>query len=135
MGAPHEVARPLEHLARRRVPFADAQHEDAAREGDDHGGDESGQPSTQARRDGRDRPHPHVALGVGGEERLRTHGQANLVSTRRRLRTAWPMRCSFSMRAKRTCPSPPGPNPTPGEVATSASLTRNDENSSEPISR
>ena len=39
------------------------------------------------------------------------------------------------MRAKRTWPSPPGPNPTPGEVATSASFTRNLENSSEPISR
>jgi len=45
------------------------------------------------------------------------------------------MRCSFSMRANRTCPSPPGPKPTPGEVATSASLTRYLENSSDPISR
>ena len=42
------------------------------------------------------------------------------------MRTAWPMRCSFSMSANRTWPSPPGPNPTPGEVATSASDTRND---------
>ncbi len=45
------------------------------------------------------------------------------------------MRCSFSINAKRTWPSPPGPNPTPGEVATFASLTRYDANSTEPISR
>ena len=31
----------------------------------------------------------------------------------------WAMRCSFSMSAKRTKPSPPGPNPTPGDSATS----------------
>ena len=30
------------------------------------------------------------------------------------------IRCSFSTRAKRTCPSPPGPKPTPGLTATSA---------------
>jgi hypothetical protein len=51
-------------------------------------------------------------------------GYWSLVRARRRLRTAWPMRFSFSMRAKRTCPSPPGPKPTPGEEATSASETR-----------
>ena len=61
--------------------------------------------------------------------------QARRVRARRRLRTAWPVRCSFSMRAKRTWPSPPGPKPTPGEVATSASRTKSLENSSEPISR
>ena len=59
----------------------------------------------------------------------------SLVSAPRRWRTAWPMRCSFSIRAKRTCPSPPGPKPTPGDVATPASLTRYFENSREPISR
>ena len=59
----------------------------------------------------------------------------SLVNVRRRLRTAWPMRCSFSMSANRTWPSPPGPKPTPGDVATSASDTRNEENSSDPISR
>ena len=44
------------------------------------------------------------------------------------------MRCSFSMSANRTKPSPPGPNPTPGDVATSHSRTSIDANSSEPIS-
>ncbi len=48
---------------------------------------------------------------------------------------AWPMRCSFSMRAKRTWPSPPGPKPTPGETATWASCTSIEANSIEPISR
>ena len=76
--------------------------------------------------------------GAGGRPALTARGpplSRAWSSALRRLRTAWPMRCSFSMRAKRTCPSPPGPNPTPGEVATSASLTRYLENSSEPISR
>ena len=35
-------------------------------------------------------------------------------SARRMPRTAWAIRCSFSTSAKRTNPSPPGPNPTPG---------------------
>src|SRR5580658_3812434 len=61
--------------------------------------------------------------------------QPSLVRAVRRLRTAWPIRCSFSIKAKRTWPSPPGPKPTPGEVATSASLMRCLANSSEPISR
>ena len=55
-------------------------------------------------------------------------------SALRRLRTAWLMRCSFSMSANRTNASPPSPKPMPGDVATSASCTRNDANSSEPIS-
>ena len=52
----------------------------------------------------------------------------------RRLRTAWLIRCSFSMSANLTNASPPSPKPMPGEVATSASCTKNDENSSEPSS-
>ncbi len=62
-------------------------------------------------------------------------GYPSFVRAPRRLRTACPMRFSFSMSAKRTWPSPPGPKPTPGEVATSASLTRYFENSRDPISR
>ena len=49
-------------------------------------------------------------------------------------RTAWPMRCSFSTSAKRTNPSPPGPKPTPGEIATPASGTSILANSRLPIS-
>ncbi len=71
----------------------------------------------------------------GGRGRASLTAQRSRVSDLRRLRTPWPMRCSFSMRANRTWSSPPGPKPTPGEVATSASVTRNLENSSEPISR
>ena len=33
-------------------------------------------------------------------------------------RVAWPIRCSFSTSAKRTCPSPPAPKPMPGLTAT-----------------
>ena len=55
-------------------------------------------------------------------------------SPRRRLRTAWPMRCSFSISAKRTKPSPPGPKPLPGETATSQSRISAEANSSEPRS-
>ena len=84
--------------------------------------------------------HEVVSL-AGGCAHQRTQSlsrpaaQPSLVSAPRKFRTAWLMRCSFSMRANRTWPSPPGPNPTPGEVATSASLTRCLANSSDPISR
>ena len=47
-------------------------------------------------------------------------------------RVAWPIRCSFSTSAKRTCPSPPAPKPMPGLTATSASRARRSANSSEP---
>src|SRR5215813_3003033 len=50
-------------------------------------------------------------------------------------RTAWRVRCSFSMRAKRTNPSPYGPNPTPGDTETLASVRRNFANSIAPILR
>ena len=53
-------------------------------------------------------------------------------STRLMLRTAWPIRCSFSTSAKRTKPSPPGPKPTPGLTATFASRVSMVANSSEP---
>ena len=43
----------------------------------------------------------------------------------------WAMRCSFSMRAKRTKPSPPGPKPMPGDMATSQSRTSSEQNSTE----
>ena len=33
---------------------------------------------------------------------------------------AWAVRCSFSIMANRTWPSPSGPNPTPGETATTS---------------
>ena len=59
--------------------------------------------------------------GAAAWSRVRT-GQWSRVRALRRLRTPWPMRCSFSMRANRTWSSPPGPKPTPGEVATSASV-------------
>jgi hypothetical protein len=51
------------------------------------------------------------------------------------LRIAWLMRCSFSMSANRQKPSPSGPKPTPGEVATWASFTSIEQNSMLPISR
>jgi hypothetical protein len=83
---------------------------------------------------GRDQPDPQ-----GGQVLLRVGdpltAQPSLVRARRRLRIPWPMRCSFSIRAKRTWPSPPGPNPIPGEVATLASLTSMEANSTEPSSR
>ena len=60
-------------------------------------------------------------------------GQPSLVRARLMPRTAWPMRCSFSTRAKRTKPSPPGPKPTPGDTATFASRTSNLANSRLPI--
>src|SRR5207244_3627732 len=44
---------------------------------------------------------------------------------------AWRMRCSFSISAKRTWPSPNGPKPTPGETATSAFSISSFENSSD----
>src|SRR5690606_37402842 len=50
-------------------------------------------------------------------------------------RTAWRVRCSFSMRAKRTYSSPYSPKPTPGDTATLASASRRLENSSEPSAR
>jgi hypothetical protein len=62
-------------------------------------------------------------------------GQPSLVRARRKLRVACCVRISFSIRAKRTCPSPPSPKPTPGLVATSASSIKSLENSSEDISR
>jgi hypothetical protein len=59
----------------------------------------------------------------------------SFVSAFFRLRTAWCVRSSFSISAKRTWPSPPSPKPTPGLVATSAFSMRNLENSSEFIAR
>ena len=110
------------HAGRRRSPNAVHDHR-------------TGQPCVRrpGRAQGRHREGAHRR--AGRRPALRSGPQPSLVSAPRRLRTAWPMRCSFSMRAKRTWPSPPGPNPTPGEVATSASLTRYFENSSDPISR
>ena len=55
-------------------------------------------------------------LGRGHSLARSRGGQAS--SALRIPRTAWPMRCSFSTRAKRTWPSPPGPKPTPGDTAT-----------------
>ena len=60
---------------------------------------------------------------------------SSFVSAFFRLRTAWCVRSSFSISAKRTWPSPPSPKPTPGLVATSAFSMRNLENSSEFIAR
>src|SRR5205807_5722256 len=60
--------------------------------------------------------------------------QPSFVSALRIPRMAWPMRCSFSTSAKRTNPSPPGPKPTPGEMATPASGTSILANSRLPIS-
>jgi len=51
------------------------------------------------------------------------------------LRTAWRMRCSFSMRLKRRWPSPYSPKPTPGETATCARSSSILANSSDPIAR
>ncbi len=50
-------------------------------------------------------------------------------------RVACLIRCSFSTSENRTCPSPSGPNPMPGDTATSASAISNFENSSEPACR
>lgn len=47
-------------------------------------------------------------------------------------RTAWRMRDSFSIRAKRTYSSPYSPKPIPGETQTLACSSRMRENSSEP---
>ena len=60
--------------------------------------------------------------------------QPSLVRARLMPRTAWLMRCSFSTSAKRTKPSPPGPNPTPGDTATFASRTSSLANSRLPSS-
>src|SRR5690606_28479244 len=48
-------------------------------------------------------------------------------------RTAWRIRCSFSIRAKRTWVSPYSPKPMPGETATLASSSSFLANSSEPM--
>src|SRR5690606_20157728 len=50
-------------------------------------------------------------------------------------RTAWRVRCSFSISAKRTYSSPYSPKPTPGDTATLASANSRLENSSEPMER
>src|SRR5690606_24595767 len=50
-------------------------------------------------------------------------------------RTAWRVRCSFSIRAKRTYSSPYSPKPMPGDTATLASASRRLENSSDPRAR
>src|SRR5208282_1458917 len=50
-------------------------------------------------------------------------------------RIAWRVRCSFSISAKRTKPSPSAPKPTPGDTAIFASAIRNLANSIEPIAR
>ena len=41
------------------------------------------------------------------------------------------MRFSFSIKANRTKPSPPGPKPTPGESATSHSFTISEQKSTD----
>src|SRR6478736_6494857 len=61
-------------------------------------------------------------------------GQPSLGRPRLSWRTACTMRCSFSIRANRTNLSPAGPNPTPGDTATSHSLTIRVANAIEPIS-
>ena len=63
-----------------------------------------------------------------------TERQPSLGRARLMPRTAWSMRCSFSTSAKRTKPSPPGPNPTPGDTATLASRTSSLANSRLPSS-
>lgn len=73
---------------------------------------------------------PSARLRCGGA----SAGQPSLGRPRRRLRMACWMRFSFSMRANRTKPSPPGPKPTPGDSATSASRTIIEQNSTESIS-
>ena len=50
-------------------------------------------------------------------------------------RVACRIRCSFSTKAKRTNPSPIGPNPMPGDTPTSAFSISSFENSSDPIPR
>src|SRR6266540_3861106 len=110
-GPAHDVApgrRLVRRPAPRRLPAPDP-----------HGGE-------------RDLRGPRAHRPVLGAARL---SQPSLVRARRRLRTPCWMRCSFSINANRTWPSPPGPKPIPGEVATLASLTRKDANSTEPISR
>ena len=64
-----------------------------------------------------------------------TYRHWSLTRPLRRLRRPWAMRCSFSMRAKRTKPSPPGPKPAPGDRATSQSRTTMEQNSTESSSR
>ena len=53
----------------------------------------------------------------------------------RMVRTACRVRCSFSIRAKRTCWSPYWPKPMPGDTATLPSFSRNLENSTDPMDR
>ena len=50
-------------------------------------------------------------------------------------RTAWRVRCSFSISAKRTYSLPYSPKPMPGETATLASSRIRLANSSEPMAR
>src|SRR5262249_18935316 len=54
-------------------------------------------------------------------------------SARRMPRIACRVRCSFSIKAKRTQRSPYSPKPIPGDTATFASRSRKVENSSDPI--
>ena len=80
-------------------------------------------------------PSPQLATDLHEVEGRVTVSRPSLGKALFRLRMACLVRCSFSISANRTWPSPPGPKPTPGDVATLASCTRNDENSIEPISR
>src|SRR5207244_12394916 len=60
-------------------------------------------------------------------------GTSPAASAFRMPRTAWRVRCSFSISAKRTYWSPYSPKPMPGETATFASRSSSFETSSEPI--
>ena len=62
-----------------------------------------------------------VRCCLGRHRSSRPASGSSLGEALRRWRTACPMRCSFSISAKRTWPSPPGPKPTSGDTATLAS--------------
>ena len=95
--------------------------------GQEAGGEEAGQEAGRQEEVGtgpgrRGRPRlPGMAPQLHGGARA---GALYASSSLRIPRTACPMRCSFSTSAKRTKPSPPGPNPTPGDTATLASCTQ-----------
>jgi hypothetical protein len=53
--------------------------------------------------------------------RIRHDAEPDSRKTRLKPATPWPIRCSFSTSANRTCPSPSAPKPMPGLTATRAS--------------
>ena len=78
------------------------------------------------------RPGSRKRSAGGAAHGNRGGWQAQSLSSLRMPRVACRIRWTFSTRANRTCPSPCGPNPMPGETATSARSSISFENSRDP---